>query len=121
MKLIILMFSLVALIGCQQDTGQTETDKKIEVTIVISINNGEEVIATKQSSVDQGTLLLDYLEENFDIQKSNDGFITAIEGYEQQDDYFWIYEVNEEPVFVGAGDYQLMPNDSIVFDLREWN
>lgn len=118
-KLIILIFSLVVLIGCQQDT--REIDQKIDVEIVISINKGEDVIATKQSTVDQGTLLLDYLEENFDIQKSNDGFITAIEGYEQHDNYYWVYEVNEEPVFVGAGDYQLMPNDLIVFDLQEWN
>ena len=65
--------------------------------------------------------LLDVLKENFAVEES-DGFITSIEGIEQDVDekIGWIYFINDEMAMVGAAEYELEANDEVNFDLQEW-
>src|SRR5699024_6972650 len=92
--LIVIVFILI---GCSDDAGNTnkgeETNNKTEtednntkseeneeeqVSITISEDDGEEVHAEEKVDVEEGAILMDVLDENFDIEE-DDGFITAIE------------------------------------------
>ncbi|MCZ0701827.1 putative component of type VI protein secretion system [Natronobacillus azotifigens] len=117
---IILMISVALLFGCAQDSTETQGDEPFEVTVTISVDYGDEVITDDSFMVEPGTVLLDLLEQEYEVEKTADGFITAIEGIEQDGSRFWIYEVNREEAQVGAGDFELSPDDQVVFDLHAW-
>lgn len=117
---IILLMSGLFLVGCGQVDTETNDVAMIEVSITISIDHGEEILAEDTFEVEEGTILLDLLEEEYQIDKTADGFITAIEGVEQGDNRFWLYEVNEEEVNVGAAEFELSADDAVVFDLHAW-
>ncbi|WP_017472226.1 DUF4430 domain-containing protein [Amphibacillus jilinensis] len=119
MKKIIGMFCLTLLLaGCQADN-QIEGEA-IDIEILISTNNQEEILNQDQLEVEDSAILLDVLKEHYEVEASSEGFITAIEGVEQYDDFYWFYEVNQEEVFVGAGEYELSDGDEVNFDLHEW-
>lgn len=117
---IILMISVALLFGCAQDSTETQGDEPFEVGVTISVDYGDEVITDDSFMVEPGTVLLDLLEQEYEVEKTADGFITAIEGIEQDGSRFWIYEVNGEEAQVGAGDFELSPDDQVVFDLHAW-
>ncbi|SEN41665.1 protein of unknown function [Amphibacillus marinus] len=117
-KILLAMSFLVMLVGCQ--SGELNQGNDIEVSIIISLDNEEEVISEDSIRVSDGANLLSVLEENYEIEVTDDGFITAIEGYEQFDNHYWFYEVNNEEANVGAGDYELSDGDSVHFDLHSW-
>lgn len=91
-----------------------------EVAFTISKDNGEEIIAEEEIAVEEGAILLDVLQENFEVELTEQGFITAINGSEQDEEagVYWMYDVNGEAALVGAGEYELQPGDEVVFDLR---
>src|SRR5699024_10375210 len=126
------------LIGCSDNAGntnleestnnQTETEDnntKSQATeaeqhsITISEDDGEEVHADEKVDVDEGAMLMDVLDENFDIDE-DDGFITAIDGIEndEEEGKYWMYDVNDEMAQVGADEFELSPGDDVVFDLQ---
>ena len=119
---ITILVGLVILIGCGQtetpDTN-TEGDSGDAVEITISTDNGEEVITNKSIVIEKDDILMDVLQENFQVEV-NDGFITSIEGIEQNESeqLYWMYEVNDEPANVGANQFELSPGDAVVFDLH---
>ncbi|CQR46726.1 hypothetical protein BN1058_00999 [Paraliobacillus sp. PM-2] len=107
------------IVGCQANDQTSNTNGT--VTITISENKQEEIIATKEIELNDETNLMTLMEENFDIVVEGDGFITAIEGEEQVPDnnLYWMYTVNGEQANVGASDFELSPNDKVNFDLQE--
>ncbi|GGM22627.1 hypothetical protein GCM10011351_05540 [Paraliobacillus quinghaiensis] len=126
-KQIILLFtlliSLTILFGCAEpepNDSTSESNSDDTVTITISKDNGAEVISTKSVGIEQDDVLLDVLRENFEVEVTSAGFVTSIEGISQDDDQqlYWLYEVNGESPNVGAGEYNLSPDDVVVFDLH---
>lgn len=93
----------------------------VKVEFVISKDNGEEVIETKTIEIEEGDFVLDVLKANFDVEEEG-GFVTAIEGIEQDVDakLGWMYFVNDEMAMVGAAEYELKADDQVNFDLQSW-
>ncbi|WP_158595120.1 DUF4430 domain-containing protein [Oceanobacillus piezotolerans] len=106
------------------DQAESETaaeDAEITVSVTISENDGEEIITEEEVTTEEGAILLDVMEENFDVEHDA-GFITSINGIapEEGEQRAWMYFVNDEMPNVGAGEYELQADDSVVFDLQAW-
>jgi len=115
---LILLISGLFIVGCGQEESGTDTAEMIDVSVTISVDNGEEIIAEDSFEVEDGTILLDLLEESYQIEKMESGFITMIEGVEQDNERYWLYQVNGEDGLVGAAEFELSPEDDVVFDLH---
>lgn len=103
------------------EQGQTsETEQEEAVSITISEDNGAEIIAEEEIPVEEGDILFNVMEENFEVEATEDGFITSIEGVSQDEENgkYWMYEVNGEMAEVGAQEYELSPGDEVTFDLQ---
>ena len=133
---LLMVFGL--LVGCASDTNdQNNTNNnQIEqnqnnnnsseeaeevVTIIISKDQNDEVITEKEVVIEDGAILLDVMKEHFELEEEG-GFITSIEGIEQDEDEgkYWMYSVNDEQPPVGAGEYELSAGDQVNFDLQGW-
>lgn len=139
MRLGSLLMIIGLLVGCGSNTNdqditnnnQTEQNQNNDnntseiaeevIVVTISKNENEEVITEKEIAIEEGAILLDVMKENFDIEE-DDGFITSIDGVEQdiEAQMSWMYFVNEEMVPVGAGEYELSVGDKVNFDLQSW-
>lgn len=104
--------------GEQEQVSESEQEETISITI--SENNQEEIVAEEEVPVEEGEILYDVMEENFDIEATEGGFITSIEGVSQNEEEgkYWMYYVNGEMAEVGAQDYELEPGDEVTFDLQ---
>ncbi len=104
----------------QNDSSSSEEAEEV-VVITISKNHNEEVITEKEVAIEEGAILLDVMKENFDIEEDG-GFITTIDGVEQDIDeqMSWMYFVNDEMPSVGAAEYELSVGDKVNFDLQAW-
>ncbi|WP_010284323.1 DUF4430 domain-containing protein [Bacillus timonensis] len=135
-KLIVALLSLGLLFGCSNDQPTNDTSKNTSetvnkeekaeiVTVVISKNNGEEIIEEKEIEIEEGkeVTVMDVMQENFDIETQFDGaFVASINGVAGSEDEktSWFYSVNGEEAMVGANEYKLEPDDKIEFDLHKW-
>lgn len=134
LKLGLVIAASLALVACS-DTNQpagnesssvassemTATSPAVE-TVAVSINvqeAGEDLPdANKEIKAEAGETLLEAMEKNYDITEK-EGFISAVEGHEQDDKAgkYWLYTVNGEQAAVGAADYILEDGDTIVWNL----
>ena len=96
------------------------TGNSKEISVIIR-NQSEEMV-DDTIEADENDNLLDIMIENYDIEVTEEGFIEAIEGAEQDvsANLFWVYEVNEEMVPVGAEEFIPEDGDSIVWELTEF-
>src|SRR5699024_9912140 len=104
-------------------TNQETSEQTEKATFVISKDKGEEVIKTKDVDIKKDDILLDVLEEHFDVETDEEGsFITSIEDIKAKkgEQKAWIYTVNDEMGTVGADQYKLQPDDKVEFDFQEW-
>lgn len=107
-------------------TEETENASKVEeneIVITISKNEGEETLEEKTVAIEDGAILMDVMEENFDLETEFDGeFIASIDGVGPEDgeEVAWMYSVNGQTPNVGAGEYELEAGDEVVFDLQPW-
>jgi len=87
-----------------------------DVTIVIYAE--EEEVANESFEVENDTTLMEIMEDNFEMSVSDEGFVEAIEGYEQNPDegLYWVFEANDEMVEESAEDF--VPEDG---DVVMWN
>jgi len=89
-----------------------------DVTIVIYAE--EEEVANESFEVENDTTLMEIMEDNFEMSVSDEGFVEAIEGYEQEPEanpsLFWVFEANDEMVEESAEDF--VPEDG---DVVMWN
>ncbi|HLR65085.1 MAG TPA: DUF4430 domain-containing protein [Pseudogracilibacillus sp.] len=130
------IFSIVLMIvGCSNNNELTNNNTnntnnvenveneegQIEVLISITKEEGEEEISTKEVKVEEGAILMDVLEDNFEIEEEN-GLITSIDGVEADDSeqIAWMYFVNGDFASVGANEYELQAGDDVNFDLQSW-
>lgn len=92
-----------------------DLDKEIQLTLVAD----GEIIADDTLDVADDSTLLDIMSQHYDLIVTDDGFIESIEGIDQipEENLFWVYEVNEETVNVGAADFVPEEGDDIVWEL----
>ncbi|WP_051912694.1 DUF4430 domain-containing protein [Carnobacterium funditum] len=131
-KLGFIFITLLALTACA-DTNQTAVNEssalvpsEVEVAATKTISTSivlqeeEKVLSnsSKELKVEEGQNLLEVMEENYEII-AKDGFISAIEGYEQnkKEGKYWLYTINGEQATVGASDYIVEDQDIIVWNL----
>lgn len=103
-------------------TEETQAEENEEIVfITVSENKGEEIHAEEEITFTEGDLLLDVMEENFDIEHDS-GFVTSINGIapEEGEERSWMYYVNDEMPMVGAAEYELESGDDVLFDLQAW-
>jgi len=99
------------------DSSTTEEDTAA-ISIVIDGETMEEL--SREVTVTEESTLFDVMENNYDIEDS-DGFISSIEGYEQDAgaQRYWLYYINGEMPTVGAKEYVLQDEDHIEWKLED--
>lgn len=105
-------------------TDETASDtEEGQVTATFDILIDGETVAdlSKEVTVEEGTTLLDAMEDTYDLTVEEGGFISEIEGHEQDVDAgrFWLYYINDEMPSVGAADYELVDGDAIEWRLED--
>ncbi|QQK07264.1 DUF4430 domain-containing protein [Miniphocaeibacter halophilus] len=119
---LLLVFSLVA---CSTKTNtEKETNIPTEnntITVNIILEEDKQEFANEEIETTEDKNLLSLLKDNFEIVES-DGFITSINGREQDENEgkYWTYTVNNEYATTGAGEYILKNKDTIVFSLEKF-
>lgn len=136
-KILFVLLSLGLLFGCSNEGTTNDTsnndasesanqEEKAEiVTVVISKNNGEEIIEEKEIEIesDKEVTVMDVMQENFEVETQFDGaFVASINGVAGSDEEktSWFYYINGEEAMVGANEYKVEPEDKIEFDLHSW-
>lgn len=116
---LLLILTSVFVVGCSSDT---TTEDEIEVTITLYDEVNDTTIASDDLVAQEGQVLQDILEANYDVEVQQGGFITSIEGHSQNesDSIFWVFEVNEEVVNEGASSYEVQNEDYIEFKLMQF-
>jgi len=131
--LIASLFMIGALAACGGEespstTNENNNEEKQEeqqevVQVTVSQNNGEKVITEKEVEIEDGATVMEVMENNFEIETaSGGGFITTIEGVEadQSESMAWMYTINGKEVEVGAKEYELEPDDEVIWDMHSW-
>src|SRR5699024_1707897 len=104
-----------------EETDNAEAEDEVSFTIDILVDGEAVADLSKEVTADEGMYLLDVMEDTYDIEE-NDGFISSIEGYEQDeaDNRYWLYYVNGESGEVGAADYAPEAADQIEWRLESF-
>lgn len=108
-------------IESQEDTEQFEPREDLAIISVFG-EDGEIEGSPVEINVDHETDVLAYMVENFSVEGDEEGFITSIDGVEQDDSegLYWLYYINEEMPSVGAGDYIVEDGDLIEWKLESF-
>ena len=125
---VLLLTGTLAITGCTpsvdvEDVNETAIEQQAEIsqgTVIMLDTEGNDLF-NKEVSFDDGALLSDIMENNFDVVNEG-GFITSIEGHEQsiEDNIFLVYEINEEMVMTGIEETEIFDGDSIVWKLEQF-
>ena len=125
---VLLLSGTLAIAGCTpsvdvEDVNETAIEQQAEIsqgTVIMLDTEGNDLF-NKEVSFDDGALLSDIMENNFDVVNEG-GFITSIDGHEQstEDNIFLVYEINEEMVMTGIEETEIFDGDSIVWKLEQF-
>lgn len=135
-KYLILLLTASSLAACQSQNNNSQADPEenqetsssvavdSEDQVAITVSANSENLSTEDVPFDEGDTLLEVMEENFDIETEDSeygAFITAIDDYAQDDDQnlYWLFNVNDEMASVGASEYVLADDDQIDWYLGE--
>ncbi|MGR9049881.1 DUF4430 domain-containing protein [Halobacillus faecis] len=122
-----MILAVAVLAGCgtqeEKETSATQEEQVQEVTVQVQVskNNGEEMMAEDEITVEEGTTLMEVMEDNYEVEQS-EGFINSIEGIagNQEEKMAWMYTINGDEAMVGANEYEVEDGDEIVFDYQSW-
>lgn len=105
----------------QEETEQMAVKESL-ATIAVFSNESEIKGSPVEIDVDHEMDVLAYMVENFSVEGADEGFITSIEGIEQDESegLYWLYYVNEEIPSVGAGEYIVEDGDLIEWKLESF-
>ncbi|UOQ47545.1 DUF4430 domain-containing protein [Gracilibacillus caseinilyticus] len=118
-QLLIVIILAVVMTACgNTGTNVAEGDINVSLTITDQITN--KTISEESYTVTSGTTLEDLLQDNYEVEVTEDGFLTSINGHEQnvEENEYWTYEANGEMVSEGIADYEVQDEDDITFDLQ---
>ena len=123
------MSALFIFAGCQNDVennsesqvASVETHVQQEESFTVRILVDGESVSEADLTYQEGQSLLEAMQDVFDITE-DDGFIQAIDGYEQNQDEnrWWTFTVNGEFAEVGAAELVPESGDVIEFTLSEF-
>lgn len=116
---LILIVMSIFLVACNSDS-TSEEEIQIKITLYDEVNDS--TIASDEFDAKEGQILQEVLEANYEVEVQQGGFITSIEGHQQNeaDSIFWVYEVNGEEVHEAASNYELQENDDVLFKLMQF-
>lgn len=116
---LILIVMSIFLVACNSDSS-SEEEIQIKITLYDEVNDS--TIASDEFDAKEGQILQEVLEANYEVEVQQGGFITSIEGHQQNeaDSIFWVYEVNGEEVHEAASNYELQENDDVLFKLMQF-
>lgn len=99
--------------------GETEAEETV-ITVDIVVDGETIADLSKEIEAPEGMYLQDIMEANYNIETTPEGFMTVIEGYEQdtENGVYWMYYVNNEMPSVGAADYLPEAADQIEWRLE---
>jgi ABC-type enterochelin transport system substrate-binding protein len=132
MKKLVLVLSAIMLMlaGCgttetkkSAEQPKTEENKKQQVTVQITKDNGKEKVTEKKVDIAEETTVMDVMKNNFNIETQfDDSFISSIEGVagNEQDKTSWFFSVNGEEAMKGAKEITLKPGDTVEFDFHKY-
>lgn len=116
----VILFSTVLILACISITAFASDT--LNVQVILSENNGENPVVY-YFKLDRNTnyTLLELMQRKFIVEDDN-GYITSIQGQEATTaaKNAWMYDINGEMAFVGAGDYRIKDGDVYHWDLRKW-
>lgn len=113
---VLVILGLVLVDVLSNDTGDT-SDADKEVTIVIT--TAEEELANETVGASSDETLMDIMENHFDLDVNEEGFVEALEGVAEDPDegLYWVFEVNDEMVTVGAAEFVPEDQDTVTWEL----
>ncbi|WP_173916266.1 DUF4430 domain-containing protein [Halobacillus sp. Marseille-Q1614] len=123
--LFVLLLSAGVLAGCgendQAEQQAESNEEEIGIEIELSKDKGEETISEEEYMVEEGTTLMEIMENNYEI-KEEGGFINSIDGIQAKEgeQKAWLYTINGEDATVGANEYEVEDGDEINFDFQAW-
>ncbi|MFL2124243.1 DUF4430 domain-containing protein [Marinilactibacillus psychrotolerans] len=117
--------------GCgnnEEKNGQEDLesgDSQGLITVEFKFNIDDDVDKVDEDKINKtvelssGKSLLAAMMEQYEVIE-DEGYITSIEGYEQsqEENIYWLYEINDEFAQVGAADYTLEDGDVISWELE---
>ena len=130
--LIIVLIALLGACGTDSSTPKQETDngaksseqaESNEITVKITEDEGAKEIGEKEIVIEEDTILMDVLKENYDLKlDEKHGYIIGIDGHgpEEGEQRGWFFSVNGEFADMGADQYKLSTGDEVSFDLQDW-
>ncbi|GEL68030.1 DUF4430 domain-containing protein [Marinilactibacillus psychrotolerans] len=107
----------------QEDLESGDSQGLITVEFKFNIDDDVDKIdedkINKTVELSSGKSLLAAMKEQYEVIE-DEGYITSIEGYEQsqEENIYWLYEINDEFAQVGAADYTLEDGDVISWELE---
>lgn len=112
-----MLLCYLLLVACSQGTKQTQTpsvpkaDHHVRLVVKEDTNTIDEKV-----SFGKGDTVLEILKDNYEV-KEKDGFITAIDGIEQDTkaNKYWLFKVNGKMADKGADQITVKDGDSIEF------
>ncbi|WP_235032859.1 DUF4430 domain-containing protein [Enterococcus sp. CSURQ0835] len=124
LTLMALTLGVVAFSGCQsndQSTSSqttTSTSQVAQQKAVVTLQEEGKELTHKTIQFKAGTKLYDALQANFKI-KAKDGYITSIDGHQQDDaaKKYWTFTINGKEIMKGAKDVTLKAGDKVNFNL----
>jgi len=119
---VIIIFSLA---GCS-DKSISQDEK---VNLIVSKNFANEQIYNEELDFAKDTSIMEIMEENLEIEKAyGGGFVNSINGLKSgftdskdKKKLDWFYYINGNLAQVGADDYYLSSEDTIVWDYHDWS
>lgn len=134
--LLALMLATVMFAGCGSDdpdetvVPEEEVSGEIKVTLDIDFpdNSGVADIEDKVVGLPADSSVLDLLfayanDNNIDIvtEGEDDPYVVSIGGVEATGDSGWVFEVNDEPIMVPAGQAMLKDGDKVSWEFTTWS
>lgn len=102
------------------ETGDSENVAKNAVRITISMEDGAQFLNEQEIEIEEGSNLLEVLQETFFVEINEDREITSIERMhvDEEEGTTWNLYVNDKYTDIPAKDYHLNGGEKIIFDLE---
>lgn len=121
LSILLLLALAITFVGCKNNSN-TDSTTSSEYSLEATIELIEDGVSFKKETLNfnEGEKLLDVMKRNLEVEEK-DGFITSIEGHNQDEDSnkYWLYTVNGEMAEVGANQFELHDKDEVIFTLEE--
>ena len=136
LRMSLLLGMILLMVGCQPQNNQKPAETTVaettlaettgvsdsteEVTVMVTIQvDGKAVVENVELKAHEGDMLLDIMKEQFDVEEK-DGFVTAIEGHQQDEaaNKFWMFDINGEMAPVGAAEFKVSDQDNVLWKLE---